>query len=127
MRSSTASAHTANGEVIEGRDGIGLRPQADAAGLEPWVTVIEVQRAVEPRLDMIANSHDSDHVPLTERRGLHAGSRELTTAPIVVVEPEIVLERVGPHDVVLAVGEAQHDAAGGVFLSGNRLELHRHV
>ena len=66
-------------------------------------------------------------MPLPERRGLHAGGRELTAAPVVVVEPEIVLERVRPHDVVLAVGEAQHDTAGGVFPSGDRLELQRHV
>src|SRR5437867_12286602 len=124
---STAARDAADGEVIEGRDGIGLRPQTDAAGLEPWVTVIEVERAVEPRLDVIANRHDPDHVPLTECRGLHAGRRELTAAPVVVVQPEIVLERVGPHDVVLAIGEAEHDAAGGVFLSGDRLELQRYV
>src|SRR2546428_2465564 len=124
---SAAARDAADGEVIKGSDGIGFRPQADAAGLEPWVTVIEVQRAVEQRLYVIVNSQDPDHVPLTERRGLHARGRELTAAPVVVVEPEIVLERVGPHDVVLAVGEAQHDAAGGVFLSGDRLELQRHV
>src|SRR5437867_3806151 len=124
---STAARDAADGEVIEGRDGIGLRPQADAAGLEPGVTVVEVQRAVEPRLYVIANRHDPDRMPLPERRGLHAGGRELTAAPVVVVEPEIVLERVRPHEVVLAVGEAQHDTAGGVFPSGDRLELQRHV
>src|SRR5438309_8668429 len=45
----------------------------------------------------------------------------------VIVEPEIILEGVGADDVVLAVGESEHDPARGVLTSGDGLEFHRHV
>src|SRR3989442_13216199 len=125
--SSTATCAAPDGEVIEGSDGIGLRPESHTPGCEACVPVVEAELAVEPRLHVVTERDDALGVPLTERRGLHARGRELTASPVVVVQPEIVLERIGPHDVVLAVAEAEHDAAGGVFSSGDRLELHRDV
>src|SRR5262245_6385462 len=66
-------------------------------------------------------------MPLAELGCPHACRRDLAAPAIVVVEPEIVFERVGSHDVVLAVVESKHDAARGVLPAGDRLELHRHV
>ena len=57
-------------------------------------------------------------VPLTERRGLDAGARQLTAAAVVGVQPEIAFEGVGPDNVVLAISEPKHDAARRVFLPG---------
>src|SRR6266542_6068263 len=102
-----ASCHATDGEVVEGRDGVGLRPQPHATGPEARVAVIQVQGAVEPGLDTIAHDHDAHHVPLTEGRCFHAGGGELAAAAVVVVKPEVALERVGPDHVVLAVDESE--------------------
>src|SRR5678815_3066001 len=80
---STGPRYTANRQVIEGRDRIGLRPQPHPTGLEPRVAVVEIQLAVEPRLYMVTEGSHAHRVPLAERRGLHARTRELA-APAVV-------------------------------------------
>src|SRR5262249_44216173 len=116
-----ASRYTANREVIERSDRIGLRPQPHSTRLEPRVVMVEVQSAVEPGLDVVADRHDAHQVPLAERGGLHARARQLTAPAVVVVKPEIVLESVGANDVVLAVVEAEDDAARCVFLSRERI------
>src|SRR5882724_9169204 len=76
---------------------------------------------------MVADGHHPDHVPLTERRRLDAGARQFTAAAVVVVQPEVALERIGSDDVVLAVVEPKHDAARGILLPGQRIEFHRNV
>ncbi len=116
-----------NRQVIERRDRIGLGPQPHATGLESRVAVVEIGLAVEPRLHAIAHSHDADSVPLPERRRLHARARQLPASSVVRVQSEIALERIGSDGVVLAVVEAEDDAARGIFPAGDRLELHRHV
>src|SRR2546425_3960142 len=122
-----APRHTANRQVIECRDRAGLRPQPHATGPDAGVTVIEIRLAIEPRLHVIAHGHDSDRVPLPELRCLDLCRGELSTSPVVIVEPEIILEGVGADDVVLAVGESEHDPARAVLTSGDWLEFHRHV
>src|SRR2546425_13344522 len=122
-----ASRHTANRQVIECRDRIGLRPQPHATGLETRVTMVEMELAVEPRLHVIAQRDDPDGVPLPELRCLDSRGGELAASAVVVVEAEVVLEGVRADDVVLAVVEPEDDAARGVYLPGNRLEFHRHV
>src|SRR6185369_3734397 len=118
QRPSGASGHAADRKVIERRDRVGLCPQPDSARLEARVSVVKQQRAVEPTLDVVANSNDPKQVPLTERRGLDAGARQLTAAAVVGVQPEIAFERVGPDNVVLTISEPKHDAARRVFLPG---------
>src|SRR5437867_4277802 len=92
-----ASNNATNAEAIKGRNRIGFRPQSDATGPEPRIAVVEVQLAVEPRLHVIAYGDDTDRVPLAQRRGFHPRARELTSSPVVVVEPAGALARVGPH------------------------------
>src|SRR5437867_12784100 len=120
-------ADPTNDEVVERRNGIRLRPQPHAPRLEPRVVVIEVEPAVEPRLHVIADRHDAQRVPLAERRRLDGGARELVAAAVVVVQAKVFLERVGAHDVVRAVPEAEHDAARGVLAARDRFEAHRHL
>src|SRR5207249_9078472 len=94
-----ASRHTANRQVIECRDRIGLRPQPHATGLETRVTMIEMELAVEPRLYMIAQRDDPDGVPLPELRCLDPrGSRRPTSfAPHGPrVSHDVLLYLVGP-------------------------------
>src|SRR5438132_13557935 len=111
MASLAASHYAANREVVECGDRIGLRPQPHPTGLEPRVVVIEIRGAVEPGLDVIANGDHPHQMPLAKRGCLHARARQLTAPAVVVVKPEIVLESVGANDVVLAVVEAEDDAA----------------
>src|SRR2546422_11746987 len=111
-----ASRHTANRQVIECRDRIGLRPQPHATGLETRVTMIEMELAVEPRLHVIADRHEPHRVPLPECRGLDPRRGELAASAVEVVEAELVFEGVRAEDVVLAVGEPEDDAARGVYL-----------
>src|SRR5215510_12208964 len=127
MASLAASHYPANREVAECGDRIGLRPQSHPTRLEARVAVIEIQGAVEPGLDVVADRNHAKHVPLAERWCLHARARQLTAPAVVVVEPEIVLESVGANDVVLAVVEAEDDAARCVFLPRERIELYGHV
>src|SRR5581483_8025631 len=124
---SVSPRRAADDEVVEGRDRIGLRPQADAAGGQARVAVVQVERAVEPGLHVIADGDHTHGVPLSERRRLHGRRGELTTTAIVDVETEVVLQRVGAHHVVSALGEAEHDATGRILTAGDRLELQCHV
>src|SRR5215470_13525798 len=68
----SAARHTAYNEVIKGRNGIGLGPQADLAGTIAGVLMLEEERAVEIRFDVITHRHHPDRMPLPERRRLHA-------------------------------------------------------
>src|SRR2546421_9263390 len=117
----------ADRHVVEGRDRIGLRPQPHAARGESRVVMVQMQRAVEPRLDVVAHGDEAHGVPLPDGRRLHARGGELPAAAIVRVEAKVVLEGVGPDDVVFSVVEAKHDAARGVFPARDRLELHGDV
>src|SRR5262245_56969471 len=98
MRSACASAaagdDTADRQVAERGDGVGLGPQTHAARGEPPVAVVEQQDAVEPGLDAVADGDDAELMPLAERRRLHAAARELAPAPVVGVEAEVTLEGV---------------------------------
>src|SRR5262249_30860591 len=105
------SRNATDRQVIECGDRIGLGPQSHAPPLEACISVLEVTRTIEPGLDTVTDRNDAHRVPLTERRRLHAGARELPPASVVVVESKVVLERIGAHDVVLAVVEAKDDAA----------------
>src|SRR5262249_42070413 len=94
---------------------------------EPRVTVIEEQRTIQPTLDVVADCDHSEQLPLTEGGRLDAGARELTAPAVVGLEPEVALQRVGSHYVVCVVTEPEHDAARGIFRSGQRIELHRDI
>src|SRR5207244_13548866 len=121
---SSAPSNATDREVINSRDGIRLRPETHPSRAEPRVPVLKQELAVEPALDVVAEGDDAHRVPLTERRRLDAGARQLTPPAVVVVQPEVVLERVRANDVVLPVPEAEDDAACGVLLSRDGPELH---
>ena len=73
--------------------------------------MVEQHRAVEPTLDAVADGNHPEQMPLTERRGLDAGARQLTAAAVIGVEPEIAFEGIGPDLLLLAIREAKLDAA----------------
>src|SRR4029453_1985751 len=118
QEASGAARHAADRKIVERRNRIGFCPQSHSTRLEARVSVVEQHRAVEPTLDVVATGNHPEQMPLTERRGLDAGARQLTAAAVIGVEPEIAFEGIGPDHVVLAIREPKHDAARGVFLSG---------
>src|SRR5215831_5037564 len=116
MPSPSAPFHTANHEGIECRDRIGFRPEPHSACGEARVVMVQVLLAIEPSLDVIADGHDANRMPLTKRWRLDARRRQLTPPTVVVVEPEVVLQRIGPDNVVLAVVETKDDTARSILL-----------
>ena len=77
--------------------------------------MVQIESAVEPGLQVVADGREPYGMPLAQRRGLHPGGRQLPAPTVVGVEAEVILERVGPHDVVPAVIEAHDDAARRVL------------
>src|SRR6267143_843523 len=114
-------------EVVEGRHRVSLGPEPYPARPEPAVAVVEPERAVEVALDVVADGDHANRVPLPEGRRLHPHAGDLQAPPVVGVEAEVVLERVGPDDVVLAVVEPEHDPARRVLPARHGLELDRRV
>src|SRR5215831_16869974 len=110
-RSLPTSHHAANHQGVERGDRVGFRPETHSARLETRVMVVEIELPVEPRLQVIAECDEAHRVPLPKRRGLHARTRELSTATIVVIQAEVALEGVGADDVILAIVEAEDDPA----------------
>src|SRR5215831_11342108 len=106
--------HPAYDEVIEGGDRIGLRPQADLARAIAGVPMVQEKRPVEIRLDVITHRYHSYRMPLAQSRRLHARCGQLVSPAVVVIQPKVVLQSVGPHDIVVPLGEAKDDTAGGV-------------
>src|SRR2546425_1799970 len=84
-----ASRHTANRQVIECRDRIGLRPQPHATGLETRVTMVEMELAVEPRLHVIAHPAAPAGGQRPEPRGLAPRGADLPPPPAVAEDPEV--------------------------------------
>ena len=108
---SSAPSNATDREVIKGCDRISFRPQSNPTGAEPRVAVVKEQLTVAPALEVVAEGDDAHRMPLTERRRLDAGARQLTSSAVVVVQAEVVLERVRADDIVLPVREAEDDAA----------------
>src|SRR2546428_4307636 len=108
---SSAPSNATDREVIKGCDGIRLRPETHPSRAEPRVPVLKQELAVEPALEVVAEGDDAHRVPLIERGRLDAGARQLIAPAVVVVQAEVVLERVRANDVVLPVCEAEDDTA----------------
>src|SRR5262245_38453211 len=89
--------------------------------------MVEIEGAIEPALDVIADRDDANSMPLSERRRLDPSARELAAPLVVVVQPEVVFQGIRADDVVLPGAEAKDDAAGRILSARDRLELHRHV
>src|SRR5437870_10987529 len=88
---------TGEGRMGEGRGRIRRRRQTDPARAEARVAVAEQQCSVEPALYVVADGDQTKQMPLTHGRRLHGRARELSPATVVVVEAEVVLERIREH------------------------------
>src|SRR5262249_57938557 len=113
-------------QIVEGGHAVSLGPQADLAGAESGIVMIEQKLAVKVGLDEIAHGDDPECVPLPKRRRLDCCGRQLHAPPVVVIKTEVVFQRVRADDVIFAVGEAKDDPARGVFFARDRLQAHPH-
>src|SRR6266850_207026 len=91
------------------------------------VAVVQQALAIERGLDVIAHGNDVDRVPLAEGRWLDVGGGSLVPAPVVVVQPNVVLQGVGPDHIVAAVGQTKDHATRGIFPAGDWLKPHGDV
>src|SRR5262245_20646652 len=114
-------------QAIEGCDRVGFGPKADAAAGEPAVAVIDEWPAVEPATEAVAVGRHAQRVPLAQHRRHNRRARKHVAAPVVVVEPEIVLGGVRAHEIVAAFRETKDDAAGCILPAGDRFESHGDV
>ena len=87
--------------------------------------MIQKERAIQIGLDVITDCDDPPRMPLAERGRLHARCRQLVAPTVVVIQTKVVLQGVGPHDIVVPLSEAKHNAAGSIFPARHRLEADR--
>ena len=87
----------ADDQIVEGRGRIRVGPQTDPPRAKARVAVVEQQCSVEPALYVVADGDHTKQMPLTHGRRLHGRARELSPATVVVVEAEVVLERIREH------------------------------
>ena len=82
---------------------------------------------------MVASSGHMDFMPLSKCRRLYVDtSNQVTTAyqrgkkrvGFVIIKVEIVLERIGADDVIVAFRKAEDDPAGSVLTSRDGFETH---
>src|SRR5262252_11230609 len=112
-------------QIVKSSNGIGFRPQPNAACRKAGVTMIDEWLVVQPALNTISIGRNAELVPLTECGRFHVGAGDHAAAAVVVVEPKIVFQRVSAHEVIAAFGEAKNNACRCVLLAGNRLEADR--
>ena len=74
------------------------------------VTMINQMLIVKPALDVIAVRSDTEFVPLAKRWSLDIRTGNLTPTSVVVIEIEVVLQRIRPNHVVTALGEPENNA-----------------
>src|SRR5262249_58978410 len=72
--------HTAYDQVIEGSDGVGLRPQADLARTIARVPVIQEERTIQIGLDVIPDRDDPYRMPLAKHWRPHAHGGKLAAS-----------------------------------------------
>src|SRR5713226_7248923 len=119
--------HTADDEIIKRRDRVGLGPQAHLARAIASIAMLQEQHAIQIRLDVLADGDDPNRMPLPECGWLYTRARQLVSSTVIVIEPKVVLQGVGPHDIIMPLGEAKDDATRGIFPALYRLEPDRDV
>src|SRR5262245_4757864 len=105
----SGAGHPTYGEIINGRHGVGLRPQAKLTGAIARVPMSEEERAVERGLDVLPHRHYPDRLPLPERWRRHARCGQPVPPAVVVIQAKIVLQGVGLYHRVMPLGEAKDD------------------
>src|SRR5215510_5108411 len=123
MASHSRSGAADDAIVIDVHMAIGLRPDPDLAGHRLGELVGEIELAVEITLHAVALDHDLEVMPGLRRRGhvthpLHRAAPALFELP----QHEIVLERVGAHREIVAIGP-QIEEDPGTLIDAARQRL----
>src|SRR5215471_17835622 len=106
--------HPTYDEIIQGRNRIGLGPQADLAGARAGIPMLQEEYAVERHLDVLPHRHRPDRMPLPERGRRHVRRGRLVPPALVGIQPKVVLQGVSAHHIVVPLGEAKDDASRGI-------------
>src|SRR5262249_12293018 len=123
----STATHRDDNQIIECRDRVRLRPKPNPSGGEAAIAMTDEKLIVQPALDVITLCRDAQFMPLAERRSLDTHTGDLMAAAVVIVQIEVVLQSIGPDDVITAFGEAEDDAGGGVLAPRNGFEPHRNI
>src|SRR5438874_2883682 len=110
-------------DIVKTGDGVGFRPEPDAATLVTIVSYVHNLRSVQEDHERIAAHIDAQLVPDAVHH-LCSGAFQLA-APSTYIgeEDDVVLERVRPHDVVIvSVLHPEYQSASLVLLSRDRFE-----
>src|SRR5436309_10680647 len=89
--------------------------------------MIQEEPAIQIGLDVITHRHHPNRMPLPEGGRLRARRSKLVTPAVVVIQPKVILQGVGPYDIIVPLSDAKYDAAGGIFPARHRLEPDRDV
>src|SRR5262249_14580589 len=87
--------HPTHYKVIKGRNRVSFGPQANLARAIAGVTMIQEEHTVEIGLDVVTYRHHAYRMPLAQRRRLYGCRGQLVPPPVVVIQPKVVLERIG--------------------------------
>src|SRR6266446_7484163 len=110
--------------IVEIHDAVGLRPHTDFSRHRSRQGVIEIELAVQIALDLRSADPDFEILPLPARGRRVADPLDARSLAFLVFEQhQIVFERIGPHQKVVAVRlEIEQDPGALIDASGNRLE-----
>src|SRR5258706_3596792 len=113
-------------EIVERRDAVRLRPDADRAGARNVIVrLLDVGLAVEQHLDSLAGELDAQRVPAVGRHGCVNILDRMAPAAGGVIERHVVFQRVGAGDVVVvAILPAPYDPSRLVLPALFGLEFH---
>src|ERR1700682_137026 len=112
-------------EIVKRSHAVRLGPDSNGTWADNVLIVqLDVHVSIQCDLYPLAAEFDAQAVPLILRDRSIDVFDGIPAAVLRVVQRHIVLERVGPGDVVVvAILPAPHQAARGILLSGDRLEL----
>src|ERR1700682_5147064 len=112
-------------EIVKRSHTVGLGPDTNGACPDNVLIVqLDVHLSIQRDLYPLAAEFDAQDVPLILRDGSIDVFEGVPAAVLRVIQRHIFLALVGPGDVVVvSVLPSPHQAARGILLSGNRLEL----
>src|SRR4029453_9714042 len=100
LRGVSGARPPAYDEISKGRYRVGFRPQADLADAIACVPMLQEERTIQRRLDVLPHRPHPDRMPLPERGRLYGRRGQLVPPTVVGIQPKVVLQGVGAHDIV---------------------------
>ena len=110
-------------EVVEVRDRVGLRPEADTPCRKSLITKIEDWSLIVQHLSMTATADHMQRVPLIQVDRLAEVLQQVSNPFDDSIDPNVLFQRVSPCQIVIPViGSPPNETAAHVCFSCNRQE-----